>query len=330
MKQKIALFLSLFTLSGSLFADAELLNRADVQSYINTQVATGKFNRPELEAFFANVENKPNIIAIMDKPGTSRPWYQFKQNAVSPALVKGGVDFWTKNQVALQNASQTYGVPAHVIVAIIGIETNYGRNTGSIRLGDSLTTLAFNYPRRAEFFRGELTEFLLLAKEERRDPFTFKGSYAGAMGLPQFMPSSYRKWAVDANRDGHRDIWGDPADAVASVANYFKLHGYQDGGLVMVDASLMNLTPELQAIIDEKTGLNYSIKDLKKKGVIPSQVLPDNQKAVLFSLETAPGVNEYYLGLNNFYAIWQYNHSRLYVSAVHQLSEQIKSQMSLR
>lgn len=328
MKQKIALFVAVILISGSVLADSELLNRADVQAYIDKQVATGTFNRPELESFFANTVPKPNIISIMDKPSTSRPWYQFKPNAVNPTLVKNGVHYWRSNKSALRNAAQTYGVPAHVIVAIIGIETNYGRNTGSFRMGDSLTTLAFNYPRRAEFFRAELTEFLLLAKEERKDPFTFKGSYAGAMGLPQFMPSSYRKWAVDADGDGLRDLWNSNADAIGSVANYFKLHGYQSGGIVMIGASLTGLSPELQAIIAEKTSLKYSLKDLKKRGVMPAQNIADDQKAILFSLETAPGLTEYYLGLNNFYTIWQYNHSRLYVTAVHELAEQIKQQMS--
>jgi membrane-bound lytic murein transglycosylase B len=159
-----------------------LLARPDVQRYIDEQVASGSFNRPELEAVFANVELKPNIIAILDKPATSRPWYQFRGSFYNERLLKNGVAFWQQHAATLQRAEQVYGVPPEMVVAILGIETNYGRNTGSFRLADALTTIAFNYPRRAEYFRGELTEFLKLSKEEGIDPLTLKGSYAGAMG----------------------------------------------------------------------------------------------------------------------------------------------------
>ncbi|WP_434778275.1 lytic murein transglycosylase B [Neisseria sp. Ec49-e6-T10] len=326
MKKKVMVLL-MGLMSSFVFADAELLNRSDVQNYINEQVKSGSMNRPELEAFFANAVNKPNIISVMDRPSTSRPWYQFKTNAVSTKSMNDGVAFWKKNRAALEMASKKYGVPAHVIVAIIGIETNYGRNTGSFRLADSLSTLAFNYPRRAEFFRKELTELLLLAKEERKDPLTFKGSYAGAMGMPQFMPSSFRKWAVDLDGDGQRDIWNNPYDVVGSVANYFKQHDWQTGGPILVPAAV-SLNAQTEAALAENTQLKYTIKQLKQMGVTPLENVSDNQKAFVFSLETAPGVYDYYLGLNNFYTIWQYNHSRLYVKAVQELSDGIKSKMN--
>ena len=220
--------------------------------------------------------------------------------------------------------ARKYGVPAELIVAIIGIETNYGKNTGSFRVADALSTLGFDYPRRAEFFQNELIELLLMAKEEKENVFDFKGSYAGAMGMPQFMPSSYRKWAVDYDGDGHRDIWNNIGDVAASVANYMKQHGWKTGGKMIVPVNL-TITPDLKAIIDEKTALNRTVADFKAMGVIPQKAVADNEKAVLFSLETSPGVFEYYLGLNNFYTVWQYNNSRMYVTAVRDIANAINN-----
>ena len=324
MIKKTILSIILGLSSALVLADAALLERVDVQRYIDEQVGTGKFNRPELEAFFANTEHKQNIITIMDKPGTSRPWYQFRASNVSPKRIADGKVFWRNNQAALVYAAEQYNVPANVIAAIVGIETHYGTNTGSFRLADSLTTLAFNYPRRAEFFRSELTEFLLLAKEERRDPLTFKGSYAGAMGMPQFMPSSYRKWAVDLDGDGQRNIWNNTYDVAGSVGNYLKRHGWIAGGKIVVPASVDLMSTKAQAALEENTQLKYTVKELKSMGVTPLEYVDDKEKAFVFKLESAPGVYEYYLGLNNFYTIWQYNHSRLYVKAVQEIAEGIK------
>lgn len=304
-------------------ADAAFLARPDVQRYIDEQVATGQFNRPELEAVFANVELKPNIIRILDKPSTSRPWYQFRATTVNDKLIVDGAAFWQDNADALARAEREYGVAPEVIVAILGVETHYGRNTGSFRLVDSLSTIGFDYPRRAEYFRGELTQFLLLAKEEGKDPLTLKGSYAGAMGLPQFMPSSYRKWAVDFDGSGHRDIWSNPHDAIGSVAHYFQLHGWKRGDDIVAPASV---APEAQVdkLLADKFNLHYTVGDLRKMGVAPQTPLADNVPAVLFSLETAPGVTEYWLGLNNFYAITRYNRSTLYAKAVQEIAGQLR------
>lgn len=299
-----------------------LLTRPDVQRFIDHRVRRGGFSRAELEVFFGNTEHKQNIISIMDRPGTARPWYVFRQGNVG-GRIQGGDRFWKQNVAVINEVAQHYGVPAELIVAIIGIETNYGGNMGSFRLGDALTTLAFSYPRRAEFFQQELDEFLQLAHEERRDVFTFKGSYAGAMGMPQFMPSSYRKWAVDWDKDGRRDIWNNVGDVSASVANYMKQHGWQTGAPMAVPVSL-DMTSQLQALIDSKTELKHTVGDLRRMGVrIPAHI-GDAQKAVLFQLEVAPGSFEYWVGLNNFYTVWQYNHSRLYVSAVREIANGLR------
>jgi membrane-bound lytic murein transglycosylase B len=324
--QKLAAAVALAALAFAAvpaFADADFLARPDVQRYIDEQVASGQFNRPELEAVFANVELKPNIIRILDKPSTSRPWYQFRATTVNERLIADGVAFWQANADALARAERQYGVAPEVIVAILGVETHYGRNTGSFRLVDSLSTIGFDYPRRAEYFRGELTQFLLLAKEEGKDPLTLKGSYAGAMGLPQFMPSSYRKWAVDFDGSGHRDIWNNPHDAIGSVANYFQLHGWKPGDDVVVPASVV-AGPQIDQLLADKFNLHYTVGDLRKMGVAPQAPLADDVPAVLFSLESAPGVTEYWLGLNNFYAITRYNRSTLYAKAVQEIASQLR------
>lgn len=301
-----------------------LLARVDVQTFIANQVATGEFTRPELEVFFASVQYKQSIIDAMNRPGTSRPWYEFKKNNVDGTRIPAGNKFWAKNVATLEAVSNRYGVPPEVITAIIGIETNYGGFMGNFRLGDALTTLAFNYPRRAEFFQEELRQFLKIAHEERRDLLSFKGSYAGAMGMPQFMPSSYREWAVDFDGNGQRDIWNSIPDATASVANYLKQHGWKTGGKIMVPVGV-EMTPQIQALIDEKTELKYTVKQLKKMGITPLDSVDDNEKAFLFSLEVAPGEYQYYLGLNNFYSIWKYNNSRMYVSAVKAIADGVRS-----
>lgn len=305
-------------------ADVALLMRPDVQRYIDEQVASGELTRAELESVFANVEPKPNIIAIMDKPSTARPWYQFRPNFYSDKLMQEGVTFWQQNEATLQRAAETYRVAPEIIVAIIGIETRYGRNTGSFRLADALTTLAFDYPRRADFFRAELTEFFRLARSENVNALSLKGSYAGAMGLPQFMPSSYRKWAVDFDGDGHKDIWNNPVDAIGSVANYFREHGWLGGDDVVIPAELApgTVPDELAA---DKFNLHYTVAELKARGVLPQAPVRDDALAVLVPLEVAPGVTRYWLGLNNFYTITRYNKSTLYAMVAHELSQEMRA-----
>lgn len=291
----------------------------NVQRFIAHETASGKFSSGELQSFFDGVIYRGNIINIMNRPGTSRPWYEFRTGNSGEAKINNGKRFYEQHKTTIDAVARSYGVPPELIVAIIGIETNYGNNMGSFRLADSLSTLAFDYPRRAEFFQQELNEFLLMAKEEKRDVFSFKGSYAGAMGMPQFIPSSFRKYAVDYDGDGLRDIWNNVGDVAASVANYMKAHGWQTNGKMVVPVTL-TITQELQNIIDEKTALTRTVGELKRLGVMPQEVVDDNEKAVLYRLETAPGVYEYYIGLNNFYAVWQYNHSRMYVTAVRDIA----------
>ena len=291
----------------------------NVQRFIAYAADNGRHSRAELQAFFNNAVYKNNIVNIMNRPGTSRPWYEFRKGNSGAAKISDGRNFYMKHRQVIDQVAREYGVPAEIIVAIVGIETNYGRNMGSFRLADSLSTLAFDYPRRADFFQKELHEMLLMSKEENQDPFWFAGSYAGAMGMPQFMPSSYRKWAVDHDRDGRRDIWGSVPDVAASVANYLKAHGWKSGGRMVVPV-LLTPTPQIQAVIDEKTALKHRAGSLRKMGVDIPQDVPDHERVVLYSLEVSPGMFEYYIGLNNFYTVWQYNHSRMYVTAVRDIA----------
>jgi len=307
-----------FDAAAESVASSGFNENVNVQQFIQYEVKNRRFSAEELRNFFNGVVYKGNIITIMYRPSTSRPWYEFRTGNSGAAKFNGGRQFYAANRAVIDDVARKYGVPAELIVAILGIETNYGKNTGSFRVADALSTLAFDYPRRAEFFQNELSELLLMAKEEKENIFDFKGS------MPQFMPSSYRKWAVDYDGDGHRDIWNNVGDVAASVANYMKQHGWQTGGKMVVPVSL-TITPHLQAIIDEKTALTRTVADFKALGVVPQAAVADNEKAVLYALETSPGVFEYYLGLNNFYTVWQYNHSRMYVTAVRDIANAINN-----
>ncbi|WP_147693909.1 lytic murein transglycosylase B [Vogesella mureinivorans] len=310
--------------AGVAHADVALLMRPDVQRYIDEQVATGELSRAELEGVLASVAPKPDIIAIMDKPSTARPWYRFRPNFYSDKLMQEGVAFWQQHESTLQKAADTYKVPPEIIVAIIGIETRYGRNTGSVPLADALATLAFDYPRRASFFRAELSEFFRLVRSEKINALSLRGSYAGAMGLPQFMPSSYRKWAVDFDGDGHRDIWNNPVDAIGSVANYFQQHGWLGGDDVVIPAELAPGTVPDELVAD-KFNLHYTVAELKARGVMPQAPVRDDALAVLVPLEVAPGETRYWLGLNNFYTITRYNKSTLYAMVTHELAQEMRA-----
>lgn len=294
----------------------------NVRRFVEYEAGKGHFSRAELNGFFSNAVYKGNIINIMYRPSTSRPWYEFRVGNSGAAKFNGARRFYAENRAVIDDVAAKYGVPAELIVAIVGIETNYGKNMGSFRVADALATLGFDYPRRAAFFQNELVELLRLSKEEGRNIFELKGSYAGAMGMPQFMPSSYRKWAVDYDGDGHRDIWNNVGDVAASVANYMKQHGWQTGGKMIVPVELKP-TADIQAIINEKTALTRTVADFRSLGVQPLESVSENEKAVLFSLEVKPGVFEYYLGLNNFYSVWQYNHSRMYVTAVRDIANSL-------
>ncbi len=277
------------------------------------------FAGEQLVDLFREVNRKQSILDAISRPAERvKPWKEYRPIFITPARIQKGVSFWNQHAEALARAEKEYGVPAQVIVAIIGVETFYGGNTGNFRVIDALSTLGFDYPPRADFFRKQLKEFLLLAREEQVDPLMLKGSYAGAMGLPQFMPSSFRAYAVDFDGDGHIDIWKNPVDAIGSVASYFKRHGWATGGPVVSRAQVRGdridegLTQGLDPV--------KNVGDLRTLGWASSAALRDDVPVTAFRLEGDEGA-EYWMGLPNFYVITRYNRSVMYAMAVHQLSE---------
>lgn len=279
------------------------------------------FAGEQLMGLFREVERKQAILDAISRPAERvKQWKEYRPMFITDTRIARGVDFWRQHEAALARAEQEYGVPAQIIVSIIGVETFFGRNTGNYRVIDALSTLGFDYPPRAPFFRKELREFLLLAREQQVDPLTLKGSYAGAMGLPQFMPSSFRAYAVDFDGDGHINIWTDPDDAIGSVASYFKRHGWVAGQQVVSRATARGdrvdegLSPALNPVM--------SVGELRQLGWASHDALRDDMPVTAFRLEGDNGP-EYWLGLNNFYAITRYNRSVMYAMAVYQLSESL-------
>ena len=246
---------------------------------------------------------------------------------LSPARVEGGVAFWRDNAAALARAQTEFGVPAEVIVAIIGVETFYGRNTGSYRVIDALSTLAFDYPRRAEYFRGELKQFLRLTRDQGVSPLDPRGSFAGAIGLPQFMPGSIRAYAVDFDGDGSIDLAGDVVDAIGSVGNYLAQHGWQPGQPVMQSVApgpdaRARLAPLFDGGMTERRALAAWVGDGVVGFAIPGDLAPDPVGLVLLEL---PAESSYWIVYNNWYVLTRYNRSRLYASAVWQLAQAVSA-----
>ncbi|AEJ07015.1 membrane-bound lytic murein transglycosylase B [Stutzerimonas stutzeri] len=292
---------------------------ANVDEFIAEMTRDYGFASEQLRDLFKQAERKQAILDAISRPAERvKPWKEYRPIFLTDSRVAQGVDFWRENEAALSRAEAEYGVPAEIIVAIIGVETFYGRNTGSHRVIDALSTLGFDYPPRQPFFRQQLKEFLLLTREEQVDPLTLKGSYAGAMGLPQFMPSSFRAYAVDFDGDGHIDIWNNPTDAIGSAASYFKQHGWAAGEPVVARAKVSGERFE--------EGLTVGLESQKNAGEMRAlgwqfdKSVADQTAVTAFRLEGAEG-DEYWLGLPNFYVITRYNRSVMYAMAVHQLSQ---------
>lgn len=307
----------------SMMAKADYSQHPLAEGFVQDMVNKHGFLADDVRNLLKQAQKRQPILDAMSRPAEkTKTWKEYRPIFIQPLRVTNGVAFWQANQAALTKAEKTYGVPAEIIVAIIGVETNYGKNTGSYFVLDALTTLAFDYPPRAPFFRAELENYLVLTREHQRDPLQYKGSYAGAMGYGQFMPSSYRNFAVDFTGDGFADIWSDPSDAIGSVANYFTNHGWQSGKPVVVAA-------HLKGARDSVTFNNIvppvmSVRDWKKMGVIPASYVASKTPAIAIEFDGARGL-EYWLGLQNFYTITRYNRSPMYAMAVYQLSQEIKA-----
>jgi len=294
--------------------------RADIGAFIASVGKKHGFEAEPLVTLFAQVESKPAILQAIAKPAErTLAWDEYRPKFLVERRIARGAEVHGLKQSELEQSRAASGVPVDILLGIVGVETFYGENVGKYRVIDALATLAFDYPPRQAFFRSELEQYLLMAREEGLDPLAPVGSYAGAMGLPQFMPSSFRNFAVDGDADGKRDLWNDWADVFSSVGNYLKVHGWRAGEPVMAaaEASSANL-----AGLDDKLALTETVGSLRARGVKFETSLPANAPAMLVALKVAAGT-EYRVGFTNFYAITRYNRSHMYASAVSDLADAI-------
>jgi membrane-bound lytic murein transglycosylase B len=293
-----------------------------VDVFIDEMVIEHQFDKQALQKVFEQVEVKQPILKAISKPAEkSKPWYEYRNIFIQDSRINGGVSFWKKHAADLARAEQVYGVPAEIIVAILGVETRYGGNVGSYRVIDALSTLAFRYPPRSKFFRSELKHFFVLTREEEMSQLTPIGSYAGAMGLGQFMPSSYRAYAVDFDADKHRDIWNNPTDAIGSIANYLKRHGWIANQSIVHKADVKQAPTSL---IEKGLKPSLSRQQLTAAGVDVANLPVGDDSVSIFSLTQKSG-EEYWVARQNFYSITRYNHSRMYAMVVTQLAEAIRN-----
>jgi membrane-bound lytic murein transglycosylase B len=300
--------------------------RAEVRDFIRQMVDRHGFDERSLAAIFADVRREPLVLKLIapPPPDFKRSWEAYRARFLDPLRIRGGVAFWNEHADALGRAAQVYGVPAEVIVAIIGVETIYGRVTGEFRVVDALATLAFDYPRRAPYFREELEQFLLLSRETGADVFAARGSFAGAIGLPQFMPGSIRRYAIDFDGDGRIDLRSNPADAIGSVARFLAEHGWVPGGPVYYPTRIDD-GARLAPLIDAGIEPQFSSEQLSGFGVSAMGDVPDGTSLALIDLPNGDAEPTYLLGARNFYVITRYNRSSFYAMAVLELADALRS-----
>ena len=294
----------------------------DIEAFIHAMVHKHGFRRQDLRRIFQDVQPKPRVLEVIKAPATAKPWHEFRSLIVTRERIDRGVKFWGIHEKVLERASADYGIPEEIIVATIGIESLYGHHIGGFRVIDALTTLAFQYPPRADFFRDELEELMLLTRETGLDALRIRGSYAGAIGIPQFMPSSYRKYAKDFDGDGKSDLVNSVPDAVASIANYYRSFGWRAGEPVAVRAEADAAGAKVANNNDIKPRI--TVADLQQKGMNPLTPIAETLLAAPFAVE-AKNSKEYWLGLNNFYVITRYNRSINYALAVHELAKEMRA-----
>jgi membrane-bound lytic murein transglycosylase B len=319
----LAPFLALALVAAAPPAGPLDLARADVREFAEEMTKKHGFDAAWLDGVLADAALQPRIVELMSKPAESvMPWHAYRRHFLTAERIDAGVAFWTEHRAKIADVEKSSGVSAHVIVGILGAETFFGRITGRYRVVDALSTLAFDYPPRASYFRAELEQFLLLAREEQFDAKTVLGSYAGAMGNAQFMPRSYRAWAVDGDGDGRRDLWGSWGDAIASVANYLADHGWRTGEPVAAPASLW--FPDDGGLVAGKLAPDTTVKDLRDRGLAFETTLADRAPALFIRVE-GDGGPELRAGFHNFGVITRYNRSVLYALAVNDLGRRIES-----
>ena len=305
-------------------ADEQYSNHPQAQLFVEKMVAEHGFEREYVQALMKDATRKQSILDAISRPAErSKTWGEYRKIFVTNKRTRQGKEFLQTFADPLARAEREFGVPKEIIAAIIGVETRYGRNMGSYRVLDALATLGFDYPKRAAFFSQQLEEYLLLVKEQSFDPRKVKGSYAGAMGFGQFIPSSYRYYAIDFDGDGVADIINNPIDAIGSVANYFKSHGWKSTASV-VSAATVSEQHDAQ-LAKQKLKPKLTLAQLNEAGYLATTNLDQSQLATVMRLEGDNG-DEYWIGLENFYVITRYNHSRLYAMAVYQLSQALTAE----
>jgi membrane-bound lytic murein transglycosylase B len=329
IRLKIALVFACLWSTASCADDNYAAHPAALQ-LVDELVAEEGFDRKQLLEVFADAERKESILEAIARPAEkTKPWYEYREIFLTDKREQQGLEFFSEHRETLERAERELGVPASIIVAVIGVETSYGRNTGSFRVIDALSTLAFDYPSRSRFFTSELKNYLVLTRDQGFDPLELKGSYAGAMGYGQFMPSSYRAYAIDFDGDEVIDIWNNPVDAIGSVANYFKRHGWRTGETVVAPAVAQREVPEAMLSRGRNLDLEHTVAEFADAGLVAREPLDPEAQAIAIQFEL-PDDFEYWLGLHNFYVITRYNRSAMYAMSVYQLSERIAARSPAR
>jgi membrane-bound lytic murein transglycosylase B len=311
--------------SPPVLADAKFLARPDVRSFIDTMSEEHGIKSSELRRILGEVRYTPAAVRLIgpapsSAPSPARSYSRYRAKFLTPEMIADGSRFWSRHASDLGRAEAQFGVPAEVILGILGVETAYGRNTGSFRAIDALGTIAFDGERRQDYFREELKELLLLARDSRIDPLAIKGSYAGAVGLPQFMPSSYRRFAVDFDRDGTIDLLGSPSDAIGSVASYMKEFGWVPGE---EPTAPVRLLPGSETELVSGLERVHDVSDVQTKGVVFKNREPPAGLISIFELPTPGKPSMFVAGFNNFEVVTRYNRSTFYASAVLELADAI-------
>lgn len=322
IKSALIAFSCLLWLPAWVSAAETYQNHPKAIQFVADMVEEHGFSREELQKLFSSSEKKQSILDAIARPAEKTlNWKEYRDIFIVESRIEKGVQFWKSHQTDLDRAEQEFGVPANIIVAVIGVETRYGENKGKYRVMDALPTLAFDYPPRAKFFRKELEHFLLLTREQGQNPLSLHGSYAGAMGYGQFMPSSFRSYAVDFDGDQLKDIWDNPTDAIGSVANYLSRHGWQKGEPITVRARVdSNYNKKL---VNDQLKPQHSLSVVEESGFTATDTLEASKNYSVMRMEGVNGA-EFWLGLKNFYVITRYNHSALYAMAVFQLGQSIE------
>lgn len=320
---RLSIFASFCSVLISPSAMGDYSQHEETEGFVTRMVTEHQFEKAEVLTLLSRAKKQQSILDAIARPAEkTKEWFEYRDIFIQQSRIDQGVEFWHDNQKTIDRAAAEYGVAQEIIVAIIGVETRYGRHAGKYRVLDALATLGFDYPKRGKFFRSELEHFLLLAREQKRDPLGLTGSYAGAMGYGQFIPSSYRAYAVDFDGDDIIDIWQNPSDAIGSVANYFKRHHWQENKPVLARIRINEGYDK--ALLNSKAKPKLTLKELESKGFsLVNLAVNDDAKAMPLMVVGDHG-KEFWMGFDNFYVITRYNRSHLYAMAVWQLSQRIK------